>query len=206
MKSIFIPKSLKRQQIAPIHKKGDKSVPENYRPVILTSYITKTIERVVGKHMVKLAEETGIFNEEQHGFRAGRICLNQLLQHHDAILDDLNQGKEVDVAYIDYAKAFDKVDIHILLENLHRYGFRGTMLKLIRAFLTGRSQTVVVDEGCSRSESVNSSVIQGSVFGPLLFIICIANLAAATSGGTLTFADDTKIRKAIELLMDKDYL
>eukprot|EP00116_Pleurobrachia_bachei_P009683 sb/3469945/ len=139
--------------------------------------VMKAIEKKFGDYHV--------LNNEQHGFRSGRSCLTQLLEHYDAILEDLNQGWEVDVAYIDFSKAFDKVDINILLHKLKRYGVRGRLLQWIRAFLTGRSQTVVIDGVCSRAESVTSSVIQGSVLGPRLFIIYVCDLASRTTGGYL---------------------
>ena len=201
-----IPLDLKRQQITPLFKKGNRSQPENYRPVALTPHVTKSFERVVRRHLTAFMESTGVLNDEQHGFRAGRSTLTQLLHHYDSILEDLNSGKEVDVAYIDYAKAFDKVDIKVLLRKLDKYGVRGKLYRWIEAFLTGRMQTVVVDGFRSRPESVISSVIQGSVIGPLLFIIYIADLVSVTSGGTLTFADDTKLRKAIGSLADRDQL
>ena len=112
----------------------------------------------------------------------------------------------MDVAYIDYAKAFDKVDIKILLGKLGKYGVRGRLLKWIEAFLTGRSQKVALEGKFSRSEPVLSSVIQGSVLGPLLFILYIADLVDWTSGHPLTFADDTKNRRAIKELEDQDAL
>ena len=198
----FIPEDLKSQQITPIFKKGNKTLPENYRPVALTSHVTKTFERVVRKELTEFVERTGILNEEQHGFRTGRSTLTQLLHHYDAILEDLNAGIEVDVAYIDFAKAFDKVDIEVLLAKLHRYGIRGNLLRWIKAFLTGRTQTVILEGVQSRAEPVISSVIQGSVLGPLLFIIYIADLVKGTSGNPLTFADDTKIRCAIKDIHD----
>ena len=193
-------------QIAPIFKKGNKCRPENYRPVALTSHLIKTFERIVRTQLSDYVENSGILNEEQHGFRAGRSCLTQLLLHYDSILESLNSGLEVDVAYIDFEKAFDKVDIQVLLEKLQRYGVTGKLFKWIQAFLTGRSQTVVV-EGCrSRMEAVISSVIQGSVLGPLLFIIYIADLVSGTTGKLGTFADDTKIGQEIKDLSDRDSL
>ena len=202
----FIPEDLKKQQIAPIYKKGNKTLPESYRPVALTSHVTKTFERIVRQQLTEFVERTGVLNEEQHGFRAGRSTLSQLLNHYDGILEDMNKGLEVDVAYIDYAKAFDKVDIKILLGKLRKYGVRGKLLEWIEAFLTGRTQKVALEGKFSRSEPVLSSVIQGSVLGPLLFILYIADLVEWTSGHPLTFADDTKNRRAIKGLEDQEAL
>ena len=162
----YIPENLKTQQIAPIYKKGNKALPESYRPVALTSHLTKTFERIVREQLTDYAEKNLVLNDQQHGFRSGRSTLSQLLSHYDGILEDLNAGVEVDVAYIDYAKAFDKVDVKTLLGKLHKYGIRGNLLKWIEAFLTGRYQRVALEGKFSDWEPVLSSVIQGSVLGP----------------------------------------
>ena len=154
MEEEVIPPSMKRQQVVPIFKKGDRTRAENYRPVSLTSNVIKTFERVMKKHLVQHFEENKLFPESQHGFRKQRSCLTQLIEHVDTILKELRDGNEVDVIYVDYAKAFDKVDISVLLAKLERYGIRGKVLSWIRCFLTDRYQTVVVDGKLSSLEKV----------------------------------------------------
>ena len=95
--------------------------------------------------MVNYLEHNNILNKSQHGFRKGRSCLTQLLSHYDNILQNLNKNCETDVIYLDYAKAFDKVDHRILLQKLHAYGIRGKLYNWIKDFLSNRLQTVVIN-------------------------------------------------------------
>ena len=201
-----VPACLKRQQITPVFKKGSKMEAKNYRPVALTSHMIKTFERVVRNRLVDHLEGHGLFNDGQHGFRRNRSCLTQLLNHYDNILRDLNDGFEVDVVYLDMEKAFDKVDIKILLAKLERYGIRGKLHRWIKDFLTGRIQTVAVDGVQSRPEFVVSGVPQGTVLGPLLFLVYMIDIESLLAGTALTFADDSKLRKAIKAISDKNEL
>ena len=202
-----IPPSLKNQQIAPIFKKGERTRAANYRPVSLTSNMIKTFERVMRNRIVAFFEEHNIFPDSQHGFRKKRSCLTQLIEHVDTILKQLRDGNEVDVIYVDYAKAFDKVDINILVAKLERYGLRGKVLRWIKCFLSDRYQTVVVDGKKSSREKVRSGVPQGTVLGPPLFILYVADLISAVKFSTTkTLADDTKLIKAIEIEESQDQL
>ena len=201
-----VPACLKQQQVTPVFKKGSKMEAKNYRPVALTSHMIKTFERVVRNKVIEHLESHGLLNDGQHGFRKNRSCLTQLLNHYDNIMRDLNEGFEVDVVYVDMEKAFDKVDIPILLAKLERFGVRGRLLRWITDFLTGRVQTVVVDGVQSRAELVISGVPQGTVLGPLLFLVYMIDIESLLAGTALTFADDSKLRKAIRVVSDRDDL
>ena len=201
-----VPACLKRQQITPVFKKGSRMEAKNYRPVALTSHIIKTFERVVRNKVVEHLEGNSVLNDSQHGFRKNRSCLTQLLHHFDNILCELNNGSEVDVIYVDMEKAFDKVDINVLLAKLDKYGVRGRLHRWIRDFLTERFQTVVVDGVESRPELVISGVPQGTVIGPLLFLVYMIDIEALLTGTALTFADDSKLWKAITSLEDRRVL
>ena len=106
-----IPLILKTANIIPIYKGGSRGEPANYRPVALTSHLIKVFERVVRKHIVDYMEENNLFNPGQHGFRSGRSCLSQLIAHYDHVTQLLENNQNADVIYLDFAKAFDKVDI-----------------------------------------------------------------------------------------------
>ena len=135
----IIPLSLKQSPVTPIHKGGNKSKSKNYRPVALTSHFIKIFEKILKKRMVNFLESNNLFNPGQHGFRKGRSCLSELLLHYDEILAELTQNKNVDVAYLDFAKAFDKVDFGVLLNKLYKLGIRGKILKWIESFLKERT-------------------------------------------------------------------
>ncbi|KAL5255606.1 hypothetical protein ACHWQZ_G010992 [Mnemiopsis leidyi] len=140
-----IPQVYKEQFITPVYKKGNKTEPANYRPVSLTSHVIKVFERIIRKNLVDFLEKNNLFSSKQHGFRKGRSCLTQLLQHMDFLFQNFLDNSETDVIYLDYAKAFDKVDHSILLEKIKAYGIEGKVYTWIEQFLCGRTQTVIVD-------------------------------------------------------------
>ena len=207
METSLIPPCYKEQSITPIHKKGSKTDPGNYRPVSLTSHVIKVFERVVRKRLVDYLESNNLISSKQHGFRKGRSCLTQLLQHMDFILDNYQDDAETDVIYLDYAKAFDKVDHELLLVKLRFYGIQGELFDWIEQFLLDRMQKVVVDGKKSRSAPVLSGVPQGTVLGPILFLLYVNDLEAVISHSNMgCFADDTRMSKKITTSSDCDLL
>ena len=198
MDSGEVPGFYKESLISPQHKRGSRAIDENYRAISLTSHIIKTYERVLRKKMVSHLEDNNLLCKNQHGFRSGKSCLTQLLHHFDEVLDSMAHGAEVDSIYLDYAKAFDKVDHQLLLKKLKLYGFSPKLVSWIESFLSNRSQRVVVDGHMSFTAWIISGVPQGTVLGPILFLIYINDIADCVTSCTLKcFADDTKISKAI---------
>ena len=110
-----VPGICKHALIVPVYKGKSRSLPQNYRPIALTSHLVKVFEKVVRSNLVKFMEQHRLFNHSQHGFRGGRSCLSQLLNHFDRITSLLEDGSAVDVIYLDFAKAFDKVDLGVTL-------------------------------------------------------------------------------------------
>jgi len=196
--SLIPPDSLKFSMITPIHKGKTKSDPANYRPVALTSHLIKIYEKVLRNKIVEHIESVNGFNKNQHGFRKGRSCLTQLLAHHDNIINLLEEGGNVDVVYLDFAKAFDKVDHNIVLKKVQNLGIQGKLLQWIKEFLTNRTQSVMVNGRLSSKRPVISGVPQGSVIGPLLFLILISDIdEKALYSIIASFADDTRATKGI---------
>ena len=199
----YVPKLYKNQFITPVHKKDSKAEAANYRPISLTSHIIKIFERIIRKHLVAHLEKNKLICSNQHGFRKHRSCLTQLLVHIDTILQNLQNGVDTDVIYLDYAKAFDKVDHELLLKKLYGYGVRGKLLMWLNSYLSNRQQTVVVNGEHSIPAKVVSGVPQGTVLGPVLFILYLNDLESCIKHSIISsFADDTRLKKAIQSIHD----
>ena len=199
----YICQQFKKQIICPIYKKGSKASPANYRPVCPISHTIKTCERVVRDKIVDHLERNNLLCSCQHGFRKGRSCLSQLLHHIDIVHKNFLDNKDTDCIYLDYAKAFDKVDHQILLHKLKCYGITGKLLAWIKAFLSNRTQCVSINGTHSYSSEVRSGVPQGTVLGPILFLIFINDIDSCINHSFVSsFADDTRVKKAISTTSD----
>ena len=203
-----IPLPLKQSMIVPQHKGDSRALPANYRPIALTSHLIKIFEKILRNHVVTHLEKNNLFNTNQHGFRAGRSCLSQLLEHFDSILNILDSGSNADVIYLDYSKAFDKVDFSIVLDKLMDMGVNGKVYDWIESFLTDRVQFVTVNGFLSEHQPVISGVPQGSVLGPLLFLILLDDIDKDISVETLikSFADDTRATRGVNSVKDTSLL
>ena len=201
-----IPAMLKHAFVIPIHKGGSRGLPANFRPVSLTSHIMKTFERVVREVLVCHLEANSKLNPSQHGFRNKRSCLSQLLEYHDHVLSILEEGQNVDSIYLDFAKAFDKVDKGILCHKLRNMGICGKLGLFLHNFLTDRNQTVLANGKKSTPSLVKSGVPQGTVLGPILFLILINDIDQNIHSNVSLFADDTRIARAVSTEEDVELL
>ena len=205
-----IPPDLLLVLISPVHKGGSKAEPARYRPVALTSHIIKVFERVVRRALVIHLETQGLLPTDQHGFREYRSTLTQLLSHWDKVLDHLESGESVDVIYTDFSKAFDKCETNVLLHTLRECGVKGRVGQWLAAFLDPktRKQSVGVEGRVSPLVPVLSGVPQGTVLGPVLFLIHIRGISSNLSPGTSSssFADDTRIMRGVKTTDDCDKL
>ena len=201
-----IPTDLLLVLISPVHKGGSRGAAKNYRPVALTSHVVKVFERVIRQALVSHLESHGLLPSGQHGFRAMRSTLTQLLSYWDVLLDKLEEGGGVDAIYLDFSKAFDKVEHGVLLHKLREKGITGRVGVWIAAFLdsSSRKQSVVVDGRVSELSPVISGVPQGTVLGPILFLVHIADIAESLSAGTeaSSFADDTRVVRGVKTVND----
>ena len=193
-----MPDNINLAYITPIFKGGEKSKPANYRPVALTNHITKIFEKILKQEMVIHLSKHQYLNNTQHGFRTGRSTLTNLIEYYESILLLLQYHQAVDSIYLDYSKAFDKCDHNIILSKLHTLGIRGKINSWISGFLKNRQQQVVIKGFKSTPVWCISGVPQGSVLGPLLFLILMYDINEGINNSMLSsFADDTKIWKGI---------
>ena len=188
-----VPLDWTKANVCPIFKKGDNSNPANYRPISLTCILCKVLEHIVASNICKHFSENNILYDLQHGFRDERSCETQLLQLIEDISRNLDQGLQSDLILLDFSKAFDKVNHVKLLHKLHQHGIQNKTLAWIKSFLIDRSQSVVLDGHISSIERVTSGVPQGSVLGPILFLLYINDLPNNIKSKVRLFADDTAV-------------
>ncbi len=192
-----LPSDWLKANISPVFKKGDRSDTSNYRPISLTCISCKIFEHILHSHIMKHLDDQNILNNLQHGFRARRSCETQLtLTLHD-LTHAIDKRKQIDMVILDFSKAFDTVAHNKLLLKLDHYGIRGDILKWIRCFLTQRKQCVTLEGASSTEVPVTSGVPQGTVLGPLLFLLYINDISANISSNIRLFADDCLLYRII---------
>ena len=188
-----LPSVWKDARVTPIYKKGSRQDPGNYRPVSLTSIVCKLMEQGVKERIMEFMKNNSLWSPEQYGFRPGRSCQLQLLEVLELWYKALDDGKKVDVNFLDFAKAFDSVPHRRLILKMKMYGIDGKIARWVRAFLAKRRQAVVVNGSSSGWTEVLSGVPQGSVLGPTLFLLYVNDLPSTIQNIARLFADDTKV-------------
>ena len=200
LKTGTVPGEWKRANVVPIFTKGPRHIAGNYRPVSLTCICCKIMEHIMSSSIMTHLENHQILKDNQHGFRAKRSCETQLLELVEDLHRNMQAGHQTDIIVMDFAKAFDKVSHMRLLHKLQWYGVRGLALDWVGAFLRDRSQRVVVEGGKSGESPVTSGVPQGSVLGPILFLIYINDLPDCVQSNVRLFADDTILYRSVSSL------
>ena len=206
LRTSIIPSDWLSAHVVPIFKKGSRSSPNNYRPISLTSIVSKIFEHILYSQIATHLDKNNFFNPAQHGFLKGRSCQSQLLLTVNDYANVINRAGQTDAIVLDFSKAFDSVPHQGLFAKLSCMNLHTSTLSWIKSFLSHRTQKVVVN-GCHSSVSpVVSGVPQGSVLGPLLFLIYINDLPRTVVSTVRLFADDCLIYREIKNPQDHTIL
>ena len=203
----MLPNDWKLANIVPVHKKNSKASVENYRPISLTCLVVKIFEKIIRDEIMTKCQHK--LNPKQHGFLPEKSCTTQMIGFTESVALAMNENLRTDVIYFDFAKAFDSVNHDIILHKLkHEFNIDGTLLKFLVNYLQGRSQRVVIGGAMSSLVGVQSGVPQGSILGPLLFVIFINDMIHVVTHDTniALYADDTKIWRKISCWEDHEIL
>lgn len=188
-----LPAIWKQGSISPLFKKGNRKLPCNYRPISLTSIVCKILESIIADEISKHLTTNLLRDDNQHGFTVRKSTESNLLEALNIWTDALSHDIPIDIIYLDYEKAFDKVPHQRLVKQLDAYGITSDVLGWISNFLSDRTQQVVINGACSELTPVTSGVPQGSVLGPVLFLIYVSDVSHLLTNFCKLFADDTKL-------------
>ena len=190
----IVPDAFKIGKVIPVFKKGNTDDISNYRPISILSSFSKILERLVFNRLYTFLTKHNLLHASQYGFRKHFSTEDAMLELQNRILKDLQNNHHTAGIFMDMSKAFDTIDHDILLQKLSYYGIRGTSLNWFYNYLTGRKQYVTIQNKSSTCTSVVTGVPQGSILGPLLFIIYINDISfSSKTGNILLFADDASI-------------
>jgi len=201
-----VPEDWKLAMVTPIHKGGNKSDICNYRPVSLTPVLSKVMEKIIRERIQRILDDENIISGGQHGFVKGRSCLTNLLTFYENVTRELDKGSDYIAIYLDFRKAFDTVNQRRLVTKLKDIEIPNYICKWIEHWLIDRHQKVVFRGKLSNSCEVKSGVPQGSVLGPTLFNIYINDITSDIKSKILLFADDIKLGRSINDLVDYEIL
>ena len=194
----IVPDSFKQAYVSPVHKGGDPSEISNYRPISLLSNLDKAFERLIFKYVYNHFLENNILTSFQSGFRRGDSTVNQLSYLYNTFCQALDAGKEVRAIFCDISKAFDRVWHAGLIHKLKSAGISGNLLSWFTNYLTGRKQRVVMSGVQSAWNFISAGVPQGSILGPLLFLLFINDIVHDIGSSIRLFADDTSLYIIVE--------
>ena len=199
-----LPEEWKYSNVCPIHKKGSKSAPENYRPISLLCIAGKVMEGIINTQLRSHLLQNDLIHDHQFGFRPKCSALDALSLATQKWEDALDKGKEIRVVSLDISRAFDKVWHPGLIAKLKAAGIGGNLLSWLISFLSGRSQRVVVEGESSSSLSIGAGVPQGRILGPTLFLLFINDLQEIFKNKVVMFADDTTLYSVVDSKKERE--
>ena len=188
------PEELKLAKVIPIYKADNEQHIQNYRPISVLPFFSKIFEKIIYNKLLEFINANNILYEKQFGFRQGHATSHAIMTLVEKVTKALDTGKIVVGVYLDIRKAFDSISTSILLDKLYKIGIRGNLYCLLQSYLSSRTQYVVYNECNSSTQSIEYGVPQGSILGPLLFILFMNDFSKASKlFFTILFADDTSV-------------
>lgn len=206
LESCSLPRDWKVGKVVPLFKSGDAQSPFNYRPISLTSVPCKLLEHIIYSHLVTFLDTNSFFSPNQHGFRKHFSCETQLVSFTHDLFAALDSGLIIDCIFLDFSKAFDLVSHQLLCFKLSKLNIDRNILRWIEYFLANRTQFVTTNNNNSQESPVTSGVPQGSVLGPLLFLVYINDLPNNILSSIKLFADDCVIYRNACTNTDANFL
>ena len=192
-KSIF-PQCMKIAKVTPLYKSGERCLASNYRPISILPFLSKLLEKLFLTRLQSFIDNNNVITEHQYGFQKNRSTSLAVVDYYESVTNGLKNGKCVVSLSLDLSKAFDSIPHDILFHKLEHYGVRGMTLRWVQSYLSHRQQMLVINNTRTDLSRVPVGVAQGSILGPIMFLLYINDIINCSSAARfIVFADGTTV-------------